>query len=69
MIQIWQVCSECGPSNLVVLGLTDTYAKIWCEWRGGHLAPKAPTSLKGHDVIDNISYQPNIKEVQGLHRL
>ena len=23
MIQIWQVCSECGPSNLVVLGLVD----------------------------------------------
>ena len=22
MIQIWQVPSECGPSNLVVLGLT-----------------------------------------------
>ena len=21
MIQIWQVCSECGPSNLVVLAL------------------------------------------------
>ena len=33
---------------------------------GGRLAPRAPTSLKGHDIIDKISYQPNIKEVQGL---
>ena len=30
MIQIWQVPSECGPSNLVVLALGDALCEIHC---------------------------------------
>ena len=34
MIQIWQVPSECGPSNLVVLGLIATKSQFATKFNG-----------------------------------
>ena len=47
MIQIWQVPSECGPSNLVVLALNKNFKEVYTVPKNFQGVYKVPKNFQG----------------------